>query len=144
MKFQKGCLALCVGYLCASAAWSQTPDAKQNPPVAGASALGVSVVEMENVVLGWSAKRDLLGKPVINDRKERIGTIDDLIITPSTTGKLPRATVAIIGVGGFIGIGKRDVAIPVEQIQHTDNTFVLPGATKDALKAMPPFEYRKK
>lgn len=143
MKIKKGCLALCVGYLCASAAWSQT-SAASNAPVAGASTLGVTVVEMENVVLGWSAKHDMLGKNVINDRKEKIGTIDDLIITPSAAGKMPRATVAIIGVGGFLGIGRRDVAIPIEQIQHTDNAFVLPGATKDALKALPPFEYRKK
>ncbi len=44
--------------------------------------------------------------------------------------------------GGFLGVGRHDVAIPVSQIkQQSDGKFILAGATKDALKAMPPFEY---
>ena len=39
-------------------------------------------------------------------------------------------------------MGRNDVAIPVSQIKQTqEGKFVLAGATKDALKAMPPFEY---
>ena len=49
---------------------------------------------------------------------------------------------AIIGVGGFLGIGKHDVAIPVNQFKADQNRIILPGATKDALKAMRKFEYK--
>ncbi len=86
----------------------------------------------------------MLKKPVVNDKNEKIGTISDVIISPNPDVKLPAASFAIIGVGGFLGIGKRDVAIPMEQIKLQDTQLVLPGATKDALKALPPFEYRKK
>ena len=47
----------------------------------------------------------------------------------------------IVGTGGFIGIGRHDVAIPVTQIIEQDSKLVLPGASKDAVKAMPQFEY---
>ncbi|WP_194726906.1 PRC-barrel domain-containing protein [Noviherbaspirillum malthae] len=115
-----------------------------NPPVAGRAPLGVTVVEMEAVVQGWSAKKDLLDKTVTNDQKDKIGKIEDLIVSRSADTKLPVASFAIIGVGGFLGIGRNDVAIPMEQIRLEGKQLVLPGATKAALKALPPFEYVRK
>jgi hypothetical protein len=97
-------------------------------PVAGRAPLGVTVVEMEAVVVGWSAKHDLFGKTVVNDKNEN----------------LPAASFAIIGVGGFLGIGKRDVAIPTEQLKIHNKQLTLPGATKDAVKALPPFVYQSR
>jgi len=41
-------------------------------------------------------------------------------------------------------MAKHDVAIPVREIRLVDGKFVLAGATKDALKAMPPFEYAQR
>ena len=40
-------------------------------------------------------------------------------------------------------MGKHDVAVPVGQLKQVDGKFVLAGATKAALKAMPPFEYAR-
>jgi sporulation protein YlmC with PRC-barrel domain len=104
--------------------------------VAGSTLLGVATAELRQVALGWSARHQVLGQPVFNDKYERIGTIDDIVIAPDKA-----VSYAISGVGGFLGVGKRDVAIPVNQIKQTDGTFVLAGATKDALKALPRFEY---
>jgi hypothetical protein len=50
---------------------------------------------------------------------------------------------AIIGAGGFLGMGKHDVAVPVGQFKEDKGRIVLAGATKDALKAMPKFVYAK-
>ena len=50
---------------------------------------------------------------------------------------------AVIGAGGFLSAGRHDVAIPVSQLRQVDGKFVLAGATKDALKALPPFEYAR-
>ncbi|MGH8808456.1 MAG: PRC-barrel domain-containing protein [Noviherbaspirillum sp.] len=113
--------------LCAGAAAAQ---------VAGRSILGITVAEMEALITGWSAKKDLLGKTVVNDAKDKVGTIDDIIVTPDNA-----ASYAIISVGGFVGIGKSDVAIPMKQIKLRDGNLVLPGATKEAVKALPKFEY---
>jgi sporulation protein YlmC with PRC-barrel domain len=116
----------------AGAPGGATPSA----PVAGRSVLGVTVVEMEAVVLGWSARKDLLEKNVYNDAKQKIGSIEDIIITPDNA-----ASFAIIGVGGFLGIGERRVAIPFKQIKLQGGNLVLPGASKEALKALPEFKY---
>jgi sporulation protein YlmC with PRC-barrel domain len=141
-------LTMSVAALWGGLASAQAPaqPAAQAPaaPVAGTAPLGVTVVEMEGVVIGWSAKRDLSGKTVVNDKNEKIGKVDDLIISPSKQGNAPAASFAIIGVGGFLGLGKRDVAIPMEQLKVQNKQLTLPGATKDALKAMPPFVYRSK
>ncbi len=106
--------------------------------VAGSTRLGVSVEEIKIVASGWSAKKQILGKTVFNENNEKVGKIDDLIVAP--TGEL---SFAIIGAGGFAGVGRHDVAIPVQQIQLQDGKFVLPGATKAAVKALPKFEYAK-
>ena len=47
---------------------------------------------------------------------------------------------AIIGVGGFVGIRKRGVAIPVELLLNRDGRFIPVGATKEASKALPMFD----
>ncbi len=132
---------LCTGF---AAAQSTSTQSKPATPVAGRSTLGVAVVEMDAVVAGWSINRDILKKPVVNEKKEKIGTISDIVISPNSDGSAPAASFAIVGVGGFLGIGKRDVAIPMEQIKLQDGTLTLAGATKDALKALPAFEYRRK
>ena len=106
--------------------------------VAGSTRLGVSVEEVKIVASGWSAKKQILGKTVFNENNEKVGKIDDLIVAP--TGEL---SFVIIGAGGFAGVGRHDVAIPVQQIQLQDGKFVLPGATKAAVKALPKFEYAK-
>jgi hypothetical protein len=48
-------------------------------------------------------------------------------------------SVAVIDVGGFLGIGKHRVAIPVKQFTQIHPKAVLPGATKEALKSLPEF-----
>jgi len=108
--------------------------------VAGSPIPGVTALELrELATLGWSAKRQVLGVPVFNDKSERIGTVDDIVMAPDMT-----RSYAIIGVGGFLGVGKRDVVIRLTQLtRQVDGSFILAGATKDAIKALPPFEYAR-
>jgi sporulation protein YlmC with PRC-barrel domain len=106
--------------------------------MAGSTLIGVSVAEMRDVASGWSAKRQILGQPVFNDKDERVGSIDDIIIAPDKA-----VSYAIINAGGFTGLTKHDVAIPVSQLKLADNKLVLAGATKEALRANPPFEYAR-
>ena len=107
--------------------------------VAGSTTVGVAVEEMKAVALGWSVKKQILGQYVYNEQKQRVGKIDDLIIAPDTA-----VSFVIVGAGGFVGLGKHDVAIPVTQLKQQDGKFVLPGATKEAIKALPKFEYARK
>ena len=109
-----------------------------NAQVAGSSTtLGVMVTEMNEIVaMGWSAKKSLMGKSVYNDANAKIGTVEDLIVAPDK-----KVSYLIVGVGGFIGMGRHDVAIPATQIVEQGGKLVLAGGTKEALKAMPKFDY---
>lgn len=114
----------------ASTSWAQ--------PVAGTTTLGVAATEVQAVATGWSLKKSVLGKSVYNEEGKAVGKIDDVIVAPDKA-----VSYAIIGAGGFLGMGKHDVAIPVNQFHVEKNKITLPGATKDALKALPKFEYAK-
>jgi sporulation protein YlmC with PRC-barrel domain len=106
--------------------------------IAGSTTLGVATAELTQVATGWSVKKKMLGQNVYNDHKQKVGKIDDMIIAPNG-----RASYFIVGAGGFVGVGKHDVAIPVAQISEQDGKLVLAGATKDAIKALPKFDYAK-
>ena len=91
--------------------------------VAGTTVLGVSVSEVTQVAMGWSAKRSVLGKTVYNDAGAKIGKVEDLIIDPERN-----VSYVIIGAGGFIGIGRHDVAVPVAQVKNIAGRLVMANA----------------
>jgi PRC-barrel domain protein len=105
--------------------------------VAASTVLGVTALELRQLgTLGWSAKRQVLWRSIFNDNGERIGAVDDIVFAPDM-----ERSYAIIGVGGFLSVGKRDVVIGLSQlIRRADGNFILAGATKDALRALPAFE----
>lgn len=85
---------------------------------------------------GWSARNNLIGLEVYNEREEHVGSVSDLIV-----GTGGARMFAIVGVGGFLGLGTRDVAIPVEFFKLRDSQLILPQATEEALKHLPEFIY---
>jgi len=108
--------------------------------VVGTTTVGLSVTKMEVVAVGWSAKKQILGASVFNGVGERVGRIEDLIVTPDSA-----VSFAVVGAGWFVGLERHDVLIPIEQFTlGNDGTLVLPGATKEAIKQLPPFEYAKR
>ena len=107
--------------------------------VVGGSVIGVTVSEVDEIATGWSVKKSVMGKTVYNEKGDKIGSVDDLIIAPNKS-----LSYAIIGAGGFLGMGKHDVAIPVTQINEVNGKMELKGATKESIKQMPKFEYAPK
>jgi sporulation protein YlmC with PRC-barrel domain len=114
---------------------AQGKAVQERVPVAGVVPLGATVIETEAVATGWRASK-LMHAEVYNDVNQKIGKIDDFIVSPD--GKL---SMAVLDVGGFLGIGTHRVAIPVEQLGKVAPKVVLKGATKEALKALPEFRY---
>ncbi len=104
-----------------------------------AHAIGATKDEVSVVGKGWSMKNDVMNKDVYTDGgKEKIGTIDDIIVTMDKS-----YSYAIVSSGGFLGIAKHDVVIPVSQLKSEGTRIILPGATKESIKAMSPFVYAK-
>lgn len=122
----------------ASIALAQAPGGQQQSvPVAGQVQLGIDVRTLDWVAVGYRASQ-LLKASVYNDQDKKIGDIADLIIKPDGS-----INVAIVEVGGFLGMGKHHVAIPVKQFSSVAPKIILPGATKESLKALPEFKYSR-
>jgi len=123
-------------------AMAQTPPAQRAPtteapkvPVAGQI-----VVQEANTVL---AKQDLIGQNVYAPDKAKIGSISDLIL--SKDGKTVEGF--LIGVGGFLGIGEKTVALKIDRLKVTsgpDGTMQLAmDVTKEELTNAPTFKSKK-
>jgi sporulation protein YlmC with PRC-barrel domain len=111
-----------------SPAWAQIAG--------GTTTVDASIIESTRIAMGWSVKKTLMGKTVYNDAGQRVGNVEDLIISPDRN-----VSYVIVGAGGFVGIGRHDVAIPVTQIQDKAGKLVMSGATEDMIKSMPEFTY---
>jgi sporulation protein YlmC with PRC-barrel domain len=92
-------------------------------------------IDPASLATGYRTSK-VVGSAVVNEANETVGTIDDLIVTP--TEKVP---FAVLSVGGFLGMGSKYVVVPFSSLQVKDKQMVLPGATKDSLKALPGFKY---
>jgi sporulation protein YlmC with PRC-barrel domain len=124
----------CAALIVAGALCSASPVAAQ--VAGGTTTVDTSVIESTRMAMGWSVKKTLLGKTIYNDAGQKVGKVEDLIISPDKN-----LTYVIVGAGGFVGIGRHDVAIPVTQIQDKAGKLVMAGATKDTIKGMPEFAY---
>ena len=106
------------------------------PPMAGETILGVEVNVAKVQAAGYSANK-LIGSDVQNEKGARVGAVHDLIIAPAGD-----VSLAIMEVGGFIGIDTKWIAVPAEMFEPgNDGHFVLPKATEEELTKMPSFRY---
>jgi hypothetical protein len=92
-------------------------------------------VDPATVATGYRASK-VVGSGVVNEANETVGTVDDLIVTPAEV-----VPFAVLSVGGFLGIGTKYVVVPYSALRFQDKKIVLPGATKESLKALPEFKY---
>jgi len=76
---------------------------------------------------------------VYDASNSKIGDVRDILL--SSDGKV---SAVIVGVGGFLGMGEKDVAVPFDAIKHTTRdgkVYLTMDATKDQLKAAPGMRY---
>ena len=89
----------------------------------------------------WRSSK-LVGASVYGPDNKSIGSIDDLIVDQKGAIK-----AAVIGVGGFLGVGQKDVAVPFDalQVQRKANSSsidkITVSYTKDQLTNAPKFAY---
>ena len=99
-------------------------------------ATGYTVVDTDNLT------SEIMGMPVYGaagEDAEQVGDINNLVIAEDGT-----ISAVVLGVGGFLGIGEKTVAVNYDELQWTTDEdgelrLVLP-TTKEALEAAPDFE----
>ena len=81
--------------------------------------------------------KSLIGARVVNLKNENLGKIEDLVIEPEDG----RVTFAILSFGGFLGMGEKLFAVPLQAMKTSteDRTFVL-EVDKERLKNAPSFD----
>ena len=101
---------------------------------------GVQLVRVDlSVVAQGYRMSKLIGAGVMNDKNEKIGTIDDIVADKDKK----RLSFAVLQVGGFLGLGRHLVVVPYDSLVIDDNgqKITLPGASKDELKKLSEFNY---
>ena len=100
-----------------------------------AQGVEIVAVNVQTVANGLRASK-LIGHSVTNDTKER-STIDDIVV--GQDGRL----FAILQVGGFLNLGGHRIAVPFDSLvlDLPKDEVTLPGATKEALRKLPKFEF---
>ena len=94
----------------------------------------------DNWVSMGASPNDYVNQDVYNRAGEKLGTIKDVLIGPD--GKM---AAVLVNVGRFLGIGDKDIAVPLSALQleqRDNNRRIVIDATKDALQAAPAFERR--
>jgi sporulation protein YlmC with PRC-barrel domain len=98
----------------------------------------VQLVKIDVSVVGKGQRASkLIGSTVSNDKNEKIGKLDDIIVDNN------RVMYAVLQVGGFLGLGSHLVAVPYDslKVDEAGKKVVLPGASKDELKKLAEFKY---
>lgn len=148
-------LAACAAILMSSAAYAQTttPPAT-NPPTATPPATTApparapstetqmkSKAPTQEVTGAWNAK-DFMSSRVYNMNGERVGDVNDILVEEG------RVTGIVVGVGGFLGIGEKEVALKPDQVKrmiHSDGkTYFTVNTTKEQLQAAPEYVHPAK
>ena len=99
---------------------------------ATAQEVGLTPMQSTEVARGYRAET-LKQKPVVNEKNETIGRINDFIF-----GKDGNIYV-VLAVGDFTGLSGHLVAIPFRSLKLDDPSsyIVLPGASREALEKLP-------
>ena len=122
----------------ASPAPSPAPSATEAAPSPSADRTAGTFSSAQSADEWRSSK--LVGLTVYNQANEKVGDINDLILGPD--GKIANA---VIGVGGFLGMGEKLVAVAFNDLQlnrDADGTMrVTINSTKEALESAPDFKY---
>jgi hypothetical protein len=142
MSFKTGAsataLALTLGLTAAAAQQQVSPPAVQ-PEAPRTPVADQIVTQPENSILA----RDLIGQTVNAPDNTKIGSISDLVL--SKDGRTVEGFV--IGVGGFLGIGERSVALKMDRLKIAPKAEggveLVSDLKKDELANAPAFKSRK-
>lgn len=131
-------IATLIVILSATSAIAQTTTTPTDPAARTAPAVRTTTVAPTQEIKGaWSVK-DFYQTNVYNMAGEKIGDVNDILVDESG-----RVTAVVLGVGGFLGMGEKEVSMKTDEVKrmaHSDGkTYFTVNATADQLKAAPTY-----
>jgi sporulation protein YlmC with PRC-barrel domain len=124
--------------LSTTSAFAQTTTTPTDPAARTAPAAKPATVAPTQEVKGAWHVKDFYQTNVYNMAGEKIGDVNDIVMDESG-----RVTAVVLGVGGFLGMGEKEVSMKTEDVKrmvHSDGkTYFTLNATADQLKAAPAY-----
>jgi sporulation protein YlmC with PRC-barrel domain len=103
---------------------------------AGSSAATTTPSTADAAWYGRFSADELIGKDVVNAKGDEVGEIEDVVIDPAS-----KAMYAIVSVGGFLGMGDKDVALSFDQLRlGADDAILMSEQSEDQLKQLPAYD----
>lgn len=95
--------------------------------------------QMEAVEMQQVRADDLIGSDVYGANDDNIGSVGDILLTEDGS-----FDAIIVDVGGFLGIGAREVALSLDEVEfmrdQNENWYVYTGYTQEQLEAAPEYD----
>lgn len=92
---------------------------------------------------GEASSSGLIGTKIQNSAGETIGDVNYLVLDDKGS-----VTTVVIGVGGFLGVGEKNIGVPFKSVTRQDdksgNPVFMLDATKEELSAAPAYEWTEK
>jgi sporulation protein YlmC with PRC-barrel domain len=138
MILRHALLAAMITGIAATANAQTTQPATPGTPPAATTATKDTTAAKDAASPNAADARKLIGRNVKNTNDETVGEIKSVFISPD--GKVDSV---MVGVGGFLGVGEREVQLAWKDLKVMDNgEKVVVNMSKDELKAMAPYKYK--
>lgn len=115
--------ALASTALLATVASAQTPPAASDHAGASTGSASSSTISTSQVQGDWRASK-VVGLSVYNDKNEKVGSINDLLMDKGGNIK-----AVVLGVGGFLGVGEHLVAVPLDKVKFSNEPVAYTSAS---------------
>src|SRR5918912_3197414 len=134
LLFKSATIALLGLPMTASNAFAQATQSN-NPPAAKADDKADQHAAAQHLRDDQVRASKFIGSNVYDKDNNKVGDINDVIIDPA--GKVADV---IIGVGGFLGIGEKNVALKMSDLKRGQDNRLMLDKSKDQLKQMASFD----
>lgn len=118
---------------------SATSPSKMDDKSAAAPKAGAGEKFVNTQMSGQWLASDIMGMNVVGSKDEKIGSVSDLLVD-----KDGNILAAVVGVGGFLGIGEKEVAVRYEDLtfnrDEAQNVTVVTTLTSGMLGSAPDYE----
>lgn len=121
-------------------ATTQTQATPSSSTMPSMSTSGVAFIQNQHAT-DWRGSK-LIGATVYGPDNKSIGDVNDVLV--ANDGKI---NAVVIGVGGFLGVGEKNVAVPFDKLSVTRKPEsasidkITVSYSKDELKNAPKFAY---
>jgi sporulation protein YlmC with PRC-barrel domain len=124
-KYVIGGLLVSTLFSVAAFAQSTAPAPSRTP------AVSATTTETITHISQWRASK-LVGVSVYNTKNERLGDINEILLDKSG-----RVSGVVIGVGGFLGMGERDILVGLDQLKFVDEPLPVTTGSASTTTARP-------